>query len=106
MSKPYILLAILMFSFFDQNNNPYLPNSGKYKITDKITGTIITDWTEFTPEFSVYTTLLTSEENSLVNPALDLEVHVITLTVYYGENNCEEENAEVSVTIQNLVGIT
>jgi hypothetical protein len=100
---------IITINFLDQNNNQLSDDLlttlvGEYKITDQSTGRIIKDFTTFKPDNSIYELIISSDENRIINPDVSQENHVITVSVVYG--NGKKENNELTVTIQNLVGIT
>jgi hypothetical protein len=100
---------IITVTFLDQNNNPLSDDLlstivGEYKIIDQSTGRVIKDFTSFIPDNSIYELDITGDDNRIVNPNVSQENHIITVSVVYGDG--QKENEELTVTIQNLIGIT
>jgi hypothetical protein len=99
---------IMTITFLDQNDNPLSQDLlgtivGKYKITDQSSGRIIKDFTNFIPDNSIYELTISSDENRIINPDVSQENHIITVSIVYGDG--KKENEELSLTIQNLLGI-
>ena len=100
---------IITVSFLDQNNNPLSDDLlstmvGKYKITDQSTGKVIKGFTTFIPDNSIYELIISSEENRITNPDVSQENHILTVSLVYGDG--KKENEELTLTIQNLQGIS
>jgi hypothetical protein len=75
--------ATLSLSFTDEQGRPVTPSSGKYRIDDIRSGTVITDWTNFTPSASSYDIFITSNENEVIDQTNDGEVRRVTAIMYY-----------------------
>jgi len=99
---------IITINFLDQNDNPLSDDLlrtlvGQYKITDQSTGRIIKGFTSFIPNKSIYELILSSDENRIINSNVSQENHILTVSVVYGDG--KKENEELTLTIQNLLGI-
>ncbi len=99
---------IITMNFLDQNNNPLSDDLlrtmvGQYKITDQSTGRVIKGFTSFIPDKSIYELIISSDENRIINSNVSQENHILTVTVVYGDG--KTENEELTLTIQNLMGI-
>lgn len=100
---------IITVNFLDQNNNPLSDDLlstmvGEYKITDQSSGRVIKDFTSFIPDNSIYELIISSDENRITNPDVSQENHILTVSVVYGDG--KKENEELTLTIQNLLGIS
>ena len=99
---------IITINFLDQNDNPLTDDLlstlvGQYKITDQSTGRIIKGFTSFITDKSIFELNISSDENRIINSNVSQENHILTVAVVYGDG--KKENEELTLTIQNLVGI-
>ncbi len=99
---------VIAVNFIDQNNNPISDDLlttvvGEYKITDQSTGRIIKPFTRFIPDKSIYKLDISGEDNRIMKSNVSQENHIVTVSVVYG--NGKNENEELLITVQNLLGI-
>ena len=78
--------AYLTVTFKDKTGADQQPTTASYRIDDVATGAQIRDDTDLTPGTSVEITLTTAD-NAVVSPRLEVEKHVVTVTGTYGEDD-------------------
>jgi hypothetical protein len=95
--------ATLSLTFSDERGAAVIPTSGKYRIDDVATGTVITGWTAFTPTTSSYDITITSLENKILDELNDSEVRLVTVIVYYPSS--KQCTSEYRYEITNLMEV-
>lgn len=70
-------------SFRNRSGVLTAPSAARYRIDDKGSGTQILDWTALTPASSIEIPI-TPDQNALIDPTLDEEIHVLTVESTFG----------------------
>lgn len=89
----------IVIDFADEEGQPVTPLGGTYRI-DTETGTSVRVSTPFTPTSYTHRIALTVADNTLVDSALKIEKHIITITWQYGVD--KQGTEEMSYMIKNL----
>jgi len=94
--------ANLAISFYDEHKAAVAPTAAQYRIDDVASGDEITDWTDFDPSPSgaTYDLKISAEENAIVNSALTVEQHRITIQYDYGST--DQGTAQIFFFVKNL----
>lgn len=95
--------AYLTVTFKDKAGAAQQPTAASYRIDDVATGTEIRADTPLTPGTSVEITLTTAD-NAILSPRLEVEKHVVTVTGTYGENDAVR--AQYVYEVVNLQAVT
>ena len=95
--------AYLTVTFKDKAGAAQQPTAASYRIDDVATGTEIRADTSLTPGTSVEITLTTAD-NAILSPRLEVEKHVVTVTGTYGENDAVR--AQYVYEVVNLQAVT
>jgi len=64
--------------FYDNADNPQLPNTVDYRLDCETTGQVILDWTAVPPA-AVVSILVTADLNAIINPNNPVERKVLTV---------------------------
>ena len=94
--------AVLSMTFTDESKTAVTPTSARYCIVDELSGTILTDWTAFTPSSSTHNLLLDQSNNQIIDSERDIETRIITVVFEYnsGTRQC---SSEFRYEVKNLV---
>lgn len=93
----------VVVSFFDEEQNPVLPNNVQYKIEDIETGQTIKEWTRIEPREGTYDIEITAEENKIIDDSNNVERKILTIKYSYGANRAG--TGEYIWGVKNLKGI-
>lgn len=96
--------AILTLSFYDEENDPIIPTSGRYKVTDKESGTLVTDWTSFNPSASTHDLPITESETTILDSSNNYETRMVWVEYEYGVGGKGSDLIEYSV--KNFDGVS
>lgn len=90
-------------SFKDEDYQPFLPTSVRYRLDDKTDDitTVILDWQTVTPDYRVEITI-PSSANAILNDANSYETRVLTIQSDYGTDNQLSEDE--TYRVRNLKG--
>ncbi len=95
--------CILAVSFKDENGDPVTPSSGKYKINDFASGSVIKPETSFIPSGSSHNITISSAENKIINESKETETRIVTVIWTY---DSKKGTAEFIYKIKNLKFLT
>lgn len=90
-------------SFKDEDYQPFLPTSIRYRLDDKTDDitTVILDWQTITPDYRVEITI-PSSANAILNDQNVYETRVLTIQSDYGTDNQLSEDE--TYRVRNLKG--
>lgn len=83
--------SFLSLSFFDEDEEEVIPDSGSYTIKDMDTGNVLVDETDFIPVDSTYTIEIDSTTNTFVDSDKDTEHRLVLVNYIYDLNKEVEE---------------
>lgn len=89
--------ARLTISPLDEDGKPFTPDTARYKLNDKTTGTEIIGWTVISPTSQTMTIQIPAGSNAIIDGSLELEPKVLTVETDYGTDDAHNEDVEYQV---------
>jgi hypothetical protein len=96
--------AYLSVSFLNKSGALESPASAAYTVHEKETGEELVGETEITPIAALVEIKLGADANTIIHTARESEMHVVTVTATYGEN--DELNSAYTYWVTNLRFLT
>ena len=92
----------LVMKFTDENKLAVIPDSGRYQITDELTGIILTSWADFSPIASSFSLDIDQINNKILDDSNESEVRIVTVVTQY-DSNTKQCTEEFRYEVKNLV---
>jgi hypothetical protein len=92
--------CVVSIDFKDENGVDVVPTSGRYRVDDAESGTVVLHWTAFTPTSANQLLYIQSNSNRLIAQEHDRETRVVTVEFTYGATIMGTE--ETRYTIKGL----
>jgi hypothetical protein len=83
--------SILELRFIGTDGASIVPDSGRYQISDELSGTVLTSWANFTPTTATQLIAIPQENNRILDTENDTEVRVISVVAQRSGAQCTEE---------------
>jgi hypothetical protein len=95
----------LTIKFYDENKNPVVPTTVRYRIDDEATKTQILTWNPVPPAGQTYIIIqITAAQNAMVatNPIKPFEAHLVTVEMTYS-GGTRQATEEYRFYVRNLL---
>ena len=96
--------SVLPVSFFDENNEPVIPQSGTYRIDDVASGVAILASTPLPSLAAVVNLEITANQNRILNAANSIETRRVTVAIIFDTD--KGSTAEYFYNVINLFGVS
>ncbi len=92
---------VFRVEFVDEDRQRFIPDTARYRLDDKDSGTVLVDWTTMTPALTVDITIPASA-NRILNDCNRYETRVLTIQSDYDTDQQLSDDEEYRV--RNLSG--
>lgn len=96
----------VVLSFFDENDDPVVPDSATYRVDDEKNRTNIVPTTSLSGLSTTKTIVITSDQNYIIKSRAESEIRTVTVEFdYESENGPAHGTAEYKYKLVNLYGV-